>query len=251
MSSQDEDTLRRRLEEASLLGPDDPERPAVTAELAGLPDGAREEWRLLCAETELLRQEIRRVPVPANLDARLLAVADTHAAPRPSILRRFAWVAAAASVLVCAIVGGLLLLDRRARSERVRELAALAVASHVYDRHVTVETSDPDRLEQRLAGAVPFAVEVPDLGTAYRLVGGRKCALGTRAVVFSLWEGPAERCSVFQFDPGEFGLEDDLSSVEIRPSRGAGPPHPRVRIWIEDGRGYVSVHEETPTEDRP
>ncbi|MBI3464680.1 MAG: hypothetical protein HY000_16735, partial [Planctomycetes bacterium] len=86
-------------------------------------------------------------------------------------------------------------------------------------------------------------VRVPELGDAFRLCGGRKCALGSHAVAYSLWLGPGgKKYSLFQFLPGDFDVASEMSRRLVHATEPAGTEHPcPAVIWADGDFGYVLV----------
>ena len=93
MNTSDKEKLRRMMGEAAALSPDDPERRAVEAEIAREGEWAEKEWLDLLRFDEHARIELRRVPVPAGLEDRLLSLPGEPASSRPV----FRWAATAAA----------------------------------------------------------------------------------------------------------------------------------------------------------
>lgn len=237
----DRDEFRQLMGEAAAESADDPQRRDVEHRVSEDETWAEPEWRELLQENEILRSELCRVTAPANLEASLLAVSQ-EASPRKAMFaRKWALVAAAVALVVL----GIGLSRHFTVDSRLRTVSLLAINNHLNhldDHGVHRHTTSRRELEQALADELSFAVAVPDLGSDLHLVGGRTCKLGTHAVAFSLWEGLDGECSLFQFQPDEFGLPSRMSRSLIHSGQPAAEEHTcGAWIWCEGSRGYVLV----------
>ncbi len=244
MTSNDREILRRMMAEAALLSPDDSKRREVESLIAGEASWAEKEWFALLEEDESLRIELQRVPVPSSLEKTLLAIPEERRFLRISLPRlRPGWALAAAfSVCITVVVGLHLWKAQGDLSTRLNTLALLAMSDHVGEHPLDVKTASPLVLAERLREIVPFTILLPDMGPDFSLLGGRKCVLGSRPVVFSRWNGPEGEVTLIQFDPEDFALPDELTMLTVQPEFPAAREHPCVTtIWVEEGRGYVRV----------
>ncbi len=242
----DKNDIQQEMEHAALLPASDPRRQALEKRLADAPSVAREQWHQLLAEQIAYRDVLPQVDVPNGLEDRLLALA--HADPAPSqpaappnrFRSRVWWVAAAAVVLVFISAE---LMRWTTNASRMRTVALLAVnnhLNHLEDHGVEDSQQAVSELESSLSQQVGFNVAIPQMDQSLDLVGGRKCKLGTHPVAFLLWEDDRGEYSVFQFQPQQFGLPDNIPPRLVHAAEPAGTRHRcGAWIWTEEGRGYV------------
>lgn len=178
-------------------------------------------WLDCLHESERLRLELHRVPVPDGLSERLLA--------------------AACLLLLLGLAGGLLLQERAELHKRLVSIGILAINTHINDRRVSVQGSDPGDVARRLSPEVPYPVTLPrDVG-GLRLRGGRRASLGACPAVYTLWTGPRGDTSIIQIRVADFAL-GALPRQEVDVRSEAFDPHPcHVTIWSEGAMGYLLV----------
>lgn len=260
MSSRDRETMRQLMLEAATLPGDDPSRQEIERTVASAGEWAQQEWTDLLRENSCLREQLQQIEIPVGLEERLLALPDatprvkadrqqerTAACTSKRPLRRRLvlagrWlVAAVALCVLCAFF-----VREFIASNRLQTVALLAINNHVNhidDPHLSVETEDAEELTRSLAGEVAFEVIVPALDSELRLVGGRKCKLGTHPVVFSLWAGPDGLCSLFQFRASDFGLPSRLNKKLVpAKSPAVADGMSDALIWTQQEFGYVLVN---------
>jgi hypothetical protein len=251
MDDKEKEILRRAMSGMAALSPDDPLRLELEGKVAAAGEWARIEWLRLLGAEGALRDRLRRVEVPPGLEERLLASARTAGRTHSALRLSRGWLAAAA-VLLLALSSAFLLPRLRTSLESGKELktlALLAVNNHINSQEVSVVTLDPLFLERELGGAVPFRIVLPSVRTGLSLVGGRQCAFGSRPAVYSRWEGPQDKCSLFQFRCSDFGISNQVGKEVIRceqtGNRAVEGCRCRVIIWSEEGRGYALVTDNT------
>ncbi len=236
--------------EAAALPPEDPIRREVEARIAASGGWAEEEWLDLLEFDDRVRIELLRIHLPEGLEQNLLNIPD-GIMPTKSRRIRLPWQACAAALLIFAasavlvwLVGG----RGDARMKSLEILAILALKDHVGDAHLAFETDNGEALERFLTGAVPFEVQVPDLGPLVKLKGGRRCVLGLHPVVYSLWEGPGGRLTLYQFQTEKFDLPAPLDKTLVQIEE---PLTENQRfgalIWQSGKAGYVLVADEAGT----
>ena len=132
-------------------------------------------------------------------------------------------------------------------------LALLALNNHLNQSDVHVITWDPEYLERHLSRESDFRMVVPDVKPEFRLVGGSKGALGMHPAVYSRWQSPQGKCTVFQFRTTDFGLPEQARKEVISCQKCGGSAMKgcscNVVIWSEQGRGYVLVAENCSVSD--
>lgn len=241
----DREKLRRLMGEAAALAPDAPQRREVEAEIAQNGPWAEKEWLDLLREDAQMRLELQRVSIRVGMEERLLAIPNDP--PRRRSARAWRWMHVAAGVVI--VLAASLFGWQAWRGAQYRNclqtLALLAVNDHLNDQHLVVETSEKSEFERKLAEYVQFEVKMPDLGQDLKLLGGRKCVLGSHPVVYSLWEGDDGKYSLFQFRPENFDLEEKLRKIVIQPTGSAAQGKIcKVLAWREGKHGYALVADE-------
>ena len=241
MSTEDREQLQREMAEAAALPAADPRRQEVMRRLQDAGAWAEDEWVALLDVDERLRVELPRVPTPAGLEERLLAIPEEPSLPRRGLRRRH-MVAAAALVLVG---GGLLTLLLRDRDppQLIREIGLIAIGDHMAGPHLMIETSDGPTLVTALEGQMHFDLKLPKLGQGFRLLGGRKCAFDRNVVGYTRWERGGHEYSLYQFCPKDFGLPSDFPRRAVVPDHGGKDGACDALVWTENGCAYVLVAE--------
>ncbi len=233
--------LLRLMEEAVILPPEDPQRQAVETAIAGEEAWAKEEWLDLLREDELLRLELRRVSSPAGLEQRLLSIPEEVRRPGLFVPR---WFGVAAAILVFAMGAGLLRHFHKAAgfSEQINNIALFAASDHVNNHLLAMKMGDKTAIVTHLSKQVPFKVKIPNLPSGFQLIGGRKCSLGTRTVVYTRWKWRQIGYSLFQLCPKDFDLPDAFPRqiVSTKGPAMAGEPC-EILIWAENGCAYAIV----------
>lgn len=243
MTEDAREQLLRAMGEAASLSPDDPQRKEILDRVAREDSWVEQEWLDLLQEDERTRLELQRVTVPPDLERCLLSFMDRNERPQSSLLKNWYFLGAVALFLMVFITVFLgKFMEGQRTSQRLQLLALLATQDHVNEAHLTVETGNPANLERSLQNQLPFVPMLPVLGPEYRLKGGRRCALGTHPVVYSLWDGPNGKYSLYQFQPLDFNLPSDLTKTIITPKEPNTTSRTcKVMIWIMSRRGYMIV----------
>jgi hypothetical protein len=242
MNTGDKEKLRRMMGEAAALPPDDPERRAVEAGIAREGEWAEKEWLDLLRFDEHARIELRRVPPPAGLEDRLLSLPGEHALQRRPILRWAVTAAAAALVLICVGIA-YFFVNGGNTGRRVREIGIAAIANHAVHEPLTIETHDRSALLASLGPQVHFRAMLPKLSEGFKLMGGRKCSLDDRPVIYTRWERDGYEYSLCLFCPKDFGLPNEFPRRTVVPGGGEGKGTYEALVWAEDGCAYVLVAE--------
>ncbi len=261
MTLQDRETTRQWMTEAAALPTGEPQRQQLEEAIVAAGSWAQQEWSDHLREDCCLQERLVDVDLPAGLEERLLAVPDleptaavrqaqpskSQHSSRPSSRHRFARAAVAFIAAAVLCVTCFVLLKENGDAQRLRTVALLAINNHVNhidDPHLSIETDSAAELRRMLAGEVEFEVIVPSIDKELRLVGGRKCKLGTHPVAFSLWVGPdGKPCSLFQFRVSDFGLQSSLSrkmiaAKNLAVSNGIS----EALIWTDGEFGYAFVN---------
>ncbi len=98
-------------------------------------------------------------------------------------------------------------------------------------------------LEKQLASQLKFNVVIPTLEDPLKLIGGRKCKIGTQPVAYTLWRGAQAKRSLFQCPASELDLPREMTPTIVRARSAPSEPVQSVRIWSKDGRAYLLVGE--------
>lgn len=233
------DSLHLEMGEVAALSPDEPRRRDLENRLANDLTSTDQEWRDLLLENECFRDNLPKVKVPDDLEARLLAVAIVPS--RPRVTAR--WVLGLAAAAVVLLMLGSQLGRQYTTVSRMRTVALLAInnhLNHLEDHDVQVQTPEPQELELELTGQVGFRVKFPDLDDRLQLAGGRPCKLGTHPVAFTLWRDAHGTYSLFQFQPDRFGLVTTIDPTLVHTTQPAGVDHiSGAWLWTEGQYGYV------------
>lgn len=210
------------------------ERTAVEAHVARC---ARCHGQLEALRTA--RQAVRALSLPfvaASLEAEVVAVlqaersAHEQSGPRrPGRLRRPAWIAAAAALVLA--VGGVATMRRPDMTAAVRiDYKRYRTGEAVLD----IATDDPARLQAFFStSGIGFPTRVLDLGMMrYRLVGGRAGTVRGRASAFFVYRHEDGHVVVCQMYPGTM---DELGSA------GARRVHDGIPFRVYDQGGTTLV----------
>jgi len=241
MSTQQPNSFPRRMEQASSLPAHDAVR--VDVEQAVMRDGSAdsERWNALLHEAQQIREALADVPVPPDLNQRLLTIPET--VPTGAVRQSVTWLPWTVAAVVF-LIAGFVVAQYLVKQSHLQTVAVLAInnhANHVDDENNFHSGTAVD-VERRLSTQLNFDVHIPSLGDSIELVGGRPCKLGRRPVAYTLWRRRAGKVSLFQFQPDEFGLPREMQPkrVHVRGSAVIDGPD-EVLIWINRGRGYALV----------
>ncbi|MBI4864871.1 MAG: hypothetical protein HY815_32125 [Candidatus Riflebacteria bacterium] len=250
MKERSREELERAMADAALTPPGDPQRERVEAEVALAGPWAEQLWLEILASDEHLRVALRQVRPPPGLLERLRAVPDSAPPsarpPMASLLSRpRAGTRIVAGVLVLVLIGVMAWHRVASRAEderRLHTVALLAMQDHMHEADMVVRAADPARLSLELSRLVEFTVRLPEMGRGLKLLGGRPCHLGSHRVALTLWSGGDRISSLYQFDPGELGIERPDRPVVVRPHGPvAGRTPCEVLFWSEAGASYALV----------
>lgn len=239
MDRSERERLRRLMEEAAALPPDDPARKQVEEAVSTAGRKAEEEWLELLRFDEKLRLCFQRVPAAPRLEDDLLAIPDQkpRRGPFGPVRRRWRPMAVAAALILVVGASSLLVGRGGGKTAALQNVALLAMGEHMEESALTVETRDPLELQRALAAEIPFPVVIPSMDRRLSLIGGRRCTLGSHTVVYSRWRDGEARYSLYQFRPQEFRIPNTVEPTSVP----GEPGRCRVRLWTEKGRGYALV----------
>lgn len=248
------EAFRRAMSEASVLPPGDPQRRPVETQVATAGEWAQREWLALLEEEERLRLALRGVEVPDDLEQRLLAIPEETGRRKGfwSRLRRAPfWTTGALAAAILLAIGLALFSVARHRAGDLQTLAELAMRDHLTTHALAIQTHSPSHLQAGLSGKLPFAVTVPNLGSAFRLRGGRPCKLAGHPVAYTSWEGPSGRYSLCQFRREDFRLTNKAIRTVIQPKDPTTQrPLCEALICTCDDYGFILVGEAGSALDR-
>lgn len=167
---------------------------------------------------------------------------EAPAAPTASIFgyqvsRRWKHVGLAAAALVAVTIGMQVLHSADAEDSRAMVAGSSSFASPVvgesvawHRKSVPVEVVGPDAQTVRrwFADKVSFAVVVPELGNAARLLGGRLSHVRQYEAAYLLYEVNGSKLSVMLFDAGDLTADSDF----------------RAKTFVDNSNGYnVAIRE--------
>ncbi len=230
-----------RMQEMVLLPVDDERRMKFEAEVARAGEAVKQAWLSLVYEEEWLRLELMEASPPPRLNEQILAIPNLSRQDRFSIRHWFLIGAAALILIICGLlfwrVG-----DQWTFNQNLHTLALLAMNDHVDEAHLDIKTNQKTELEKALHDQFSFHLALPELGSRYKLIGGRRCVLGTHPVLYSRWEGSNGECTLYQFQPSDFSLNSTMKRTLIQPKGPATERHPcEVLVWVQEEKGYILV----------
>ncbi len=238
--------LDLEMETAALLAKGDrlkerwEERVGASAELGA-------QWNAMVAEGEKLRAGLRNVEVPAELQARLMAQAESLVTRETGkrgrigmrgISRPVRWMAAAAAVVICVFVGrnGLEMYAQARDVRGLEAIGAMAAANLESPSGMVLASSDERAVESALAAQhtemKPMVMNYRLKGT--RLLGGGVTTLGGHRTLFTRWERNGQQFTLYQFVPGEYQLREEFAAHEealAMGGKGAGGGGGAGRSW--------------------
>jgi len=239
MTSEQQENLRRAMEEAALLPTEDPMRREIEARIVESGKWAEEEWLELLHSDERLRLDLQRIAIPAALEEKLMAIPDEVPVHRTS--RRF-WIYPATAAAMLLLTFGILQLRQNPNAERLNTVAMLAISNHENIDYMSINSDKNVEVEKHLTKKAGFEVKMPDLNPSLQLKGGRNCGLGTHGVVFSRWIKEDKKYSLYQFCCKDFGLpEEILKQVVIPKCPSVSNKKCCVLFWTKGGCAYALV----------
>jgi len=255
MSDTVHDDFQRRMEEASLLGADDPKRQALIMEIQQAGEVAEKSWLDALQENEQLRLALRHVQPSDGLQSRLLQIADQSVPLRRHLKNN--WIGAAA-IVVLLLTAVLIVIAQSMRNpvlaEQIHALAMLAVHDHDKRPELVVESDEPAAVVSHLGSLVSFPVRIPNLndshggnggaGGDYRLLGGRVCKFDSRPLIYTRWQCRGSDCSLYQVRLSDFDLPREFLPQEVQvPATPTDPIAHRVLVWPDGQCVYALVEE--------
>lgn len=216
--------------EVACLPAGDPHRDALLRQLEGAPPKERQRWEEELALSDRLREELGRVDVPANLQARLLAVpaAEMQLVGEKAVVskptRRVFGMpprAAAGLVIVAGLAAAYLFTRKPAAPERLDAAVAKSLAALAVQHHATppaVVSADPEKVKQSLEASgldVPVIMLAPEPGTT--LEGGGTCNFGGVKAAFTRWKNGDSTYTLYEFNGRKLGAPGIFYSVTQQP----------------------------------
>ncbi len=244
----EKDRLRSAMGEAASLPPEDPIRRQIEADIARQGEWAEKEWLELLAQDEHFRIALRRVEIPPNLDKCLLEIPEKGIrSERTSIFSRIAAAVLMVVFLICLYslfinIESLWKNDAARQQSILQSIATRAVEDHLNHRSIKIETSDPAEFRNKLAGKVPFAVVLPELGSDFKLLGGRSCKFGMNPIIYSLWKAPRGEYSLIQLKLADFDLAGVDKKELVKPKDPLIEKSPcEILFWSSGDAGFILV----------
>lgn len=254
MSQEQRNNLRRSMEEAVVLPPDDPRRAAVLREVESAGGWARTYWAELVRDQEQVRLALRDVPPPEGLAEALKPIPDQAQATHGRRWRRRSQ-AAVVLAAACLAVAAVLFVSMRGQTpefeQAARHVVQLALDDHLEQPELSVTADEPAQVAAHLQPRVSFAVDVPPMDPALSLVGGRICTFEDRPIAYTRWrqdgaERPggseAKTFSLYQFCAADFDLPERFMPVQYAVPAVPGQPQAHtVLVWSAGECAYVMV----------
>lgn len=239
MTPEQQENLRRAMEEAALLPTENPMRREIEACIVEAGNWAEEEWLEMLQSDELLRLDLQRIAIPAGLEEKLMAIPDEVPISRSS---RRIWIYPVTAAAMLLLTLGILQLRQNRSTELLNTVAMLAISNHENIDYVSIHSDKNIEVEQHLSKKAGFEVKMPALNQRLQLKGGRNCGLGTHGVVFSRWVKDDKKYSLYQFCSKDFGLpEEILKRVVIPKCPSVSNKQCCVLIWTEGSCAYALV----------
>jgi hypothetical protein len=266
-------TPREQLEQAALLPEHDPVRTRILQQLR-MANGtggngsihhdkdapAGREWSALLDETARFKSALLKVPVPAGLEHRLLAIPDRVPVSTGSIWTRPVGevltprrLTIAASVLILLTIGWFAYVGISAsRQQRALEnVATIAVDIHktvaVRPPSEHIDTSDPSQAQAWLQPRLTFPANI--LAAPHmKLTSAGVVRLGDAPAALTRWENNGHVYTLLNFVPASLGLPADFPMRTTEdPTPGPTGQPSTIVMWAEPhyGCGWVLVMDKT------
>lgn len=229
--------------EAAALPSEDPVRQELEAEISRQGLWAEKEWLDLLSQDEHCRLALRKVPVPPDLEAKLLAIPEQGRVKRITAVRKVKLMATIGTCALALLLAAFFLSRSAWRQDSsLQTMALMAINEHLNDRHVDIKPKEGVLFESQFSGHTSFRVRIPDLGPELQLLGGRHCTLGIHPVAYSLWTSKQGEYSLFQFKLADVEVSPISSPRQISPKTPvlAGSPC-EVLFWSEGDSGFILV----------
>jgi hypothetical protein len=248
MTDEQQQELLRQMHDAVPLSHDHPMRRAVVRRVARSPEWAERVWLDLVAEQEALRIAAWRVPANPGLKHRLLALPDHFRALSRGRGRWIGrWVGIAALFAIVAGSWKWIVPSASLHTASADLLAQRAYEHHNLRHPMTLATHDPSAVAERFAPQLAWPVRLPDMPAEYRLTGATLCELNGRRVVCTRWTARGVTQSVFQVNPADHDLPNQLDRQSFRFPSGSDQPPATAWLWVVDGAAYVAVEDQPPS----
>lgn len=236
----DRERLRKAMGEAASLPPEDPLRQEIEQVISQEGEWAEKEWLEVLKQDEHFRIALKRVDVPANLETLLLEIPKVEGSRKTSSTILLVSTVAVVVLFIAALA--LFFSPKNGTSQVLQMLATLAINDHINNRHLKVETSNPVEFKEKLNGKVPFDVLVPQIGSDFKLAGGRPCKLGQHPIVYSLWKTSRGEYSLFQLKLSDLGLSSLQGTHLVKPKDPVMSHSPcEVLFWSKGEFGFILV----------
>lgn len=183
-----------------------------------------------------------RYPAPPEL--RLRVEKSIRAKSRPSVVRMWIPVLAAAAVLILAATVSMQVFTRHAvRAQMVAQLVDLHVATIASVNPVDVVSTDRHTVKPWFQGKLPFTFNLPELGNSpYKLLGGKVVYLDNQPGAQLLFELRKHELSVFIVE--EDGSGSLLETLDVRKNGFS------IESWSQDKLRYAIVSDAGVTDVR-
>jgi hypothetical protein len=235
----------QRLLELAHLPPGDPRRRVLDQEIASMDAQSQQFWRGLLVENDRIFAQIGEVPIPVDLEERLLRLPDSPLPADPwwrqATALQLGWISiAVACALVALAVGGVVMYVF-APPPAPRPLAdalAMAITRDAISYHQT--SAVPEILGPN-AAQVYTALKAKDLSFPIMVLepqdplvlqGAGICTIDGLPAAYTRWQAGDLHYTLYQFDGARIGAPASFAdTTESEANLWHDNFHPRVVIW--------------------
>lgn len=243
MTVEEREMLRKRMGEVAALPPDHPDRQAIVVQISTIGGDLEREWLVLLQFDEQLRLDLARVPVPADLQEKLLKIPSNAVRSQGRIFRNRRVLALAAAVLLALGIWAAVVVSRGNQPRAVANVASLVAAEHELQPVLSVTSPRANVVSASLQQQVAYPVVIPQLPHDPQLIGGTVLNLDGHKVVYTRWNNGKELCSLYQFCGPDFGVRHFAQRQKLEPAPGQSGHRCSVFMWTEGHCDYALVME--------
>ncbi|MGA2233507.1 MAG: hypothetical protein ABSH22_21590 [Tepidisphaeraceae bacterium] len=245
----DKDAQFQRLMELAHLPPADSRRKALEREIELMDSQGQQFWRELLGENDRIFTQMGDIPMPPDLEERLLRLPDSPLAIDPwwkqALARPVIWKAAAAcAILAAGVVAAIYLYNWGTSAGTLGGPQALpdslamtisqeAIAYHESSSAPEVAGPDAARIEAALKGHdLTFPVMMLEPRDPLVLQGGGVCTIDGIPAAYTRWQASDLHYTLYQFDGARIGVPASFHDTTESPlALWHDNFHPRVVIW--------------------
>jgi hypothetical protein len=264
MDKQETEALLQRMSEAAALPAHDPVRIETSRVVVAAGQEFEHQWLEMIAEDERLRLDLLHVDPPAGMRERLLALPQDTEVEQTAQTDRW-WMLRAAAVISLLALGSWALFGPYEASTtplstdpplafRINQLGRDTMEHVVMHAHkpdyIQLASNDPAALAKRLDHKVPFDVQIPDFGKAFKLLGANICKVKSKDIVCTHWLKDNVRFTLVQFCRVQCDLPEEFPKQIVtrdnEPYRLNQSDH--AIFWSENGSAYALIVHKTPAD---